>query len=249
MITFIRSSLFNIIFFLFTLLSCILLSPLLLILPNEKIYKVAMWYVKTVYMLEKSVLGLDYEIRGIEYINRKDTFIVAAKHQALYETFKLHMIFDKPAIILKKELINIPIWGKFLACTKPIAIDRTKKSKSIIQIIDGAKKIKDSSGELPRAIVIFPQGTRVFPEQTTTEKPYKSGVFRVQEATELDIIPMATNSGYYWKHKGWIRRSGTVVFEFLPPIKAGNGKKETMQKIEETIETHSSNLLKEAMRR
>ncbi len=109
-----------------------------------------------VYYIEKYVLGLDYEVRGLEYMPKEGSYLIAAKHQSAYETMKLHRLFGDPSIILKKELLSIPIWGKFLGKLDIIAIDRSNGESAISSIIDGAHRMKEQG----RPIVIFPQGTR-----------------------------------------------------------------------------------------
>ena len=37
--------------------------------------------------------------------------LYAAKHQAMFETLELQALLDGPAMVLKEELANIPVWG------------------------------------------------------------------------------------------------------------------------------------------
>ena len=97
-----------------------------------------------------------------------------------------------------------------------------------------------------RPIIIFPQGTRVRIDQDTKEKPYKIGIARMQEATGLAIIPMATNTGKFWPRNTWVKQSGTVIFEFLPPVIKDECKpEEVIKHLENIIETKSKDLLSE----
>lgn len=238
---FLRSTLFNIFFFLTTAIACVLFLPGLFI-PRKHAMHIVQIFVQTVYLLERAFLKLDYEVRGLENLPEQGCYIVAAKHQSSYETFKLHILFPDPSVILKKELLRIPLWGKFLAKSDPIAIDRSSKD-SAQQIIDGAKRMKDQG----RPIIIFPQGTRVYSWQTAVDRPYKSGAARMQDATGLTIVPMATNTGIFWPKHSWLKWPGTVVFEFLPPIAPGHGVSDTTKQIEILLETESKKLELEAL--
>jgi 1-acyl-sn-glycerol-3-phosphate acyltransferase len=129
-----------------------------------------------------------------------------------------------------------------LAKTQPIAIDRSQKKQAMEQIIDGAEAIKNQE----RAIIIFPQGTRVSPDTTTAEKPYRIGVARMSERTGMPIIPMALNSGVYWSKHKWVKHGGRAVFEFLPPVASGLGVYEIMRDLETRLETASNGLRDEA---
>lgn len=238
---FLRSTLFNLFFYGLTALACVLCLPALF-MPRPRAMRVVKAFVRSVYALEKLFIGLDFEVRGQENLPTSGSFIVAAKHQSPYETMKLHILFDDPSVILKKELLKIPLWGKFLAKSDPIAINRGSK-ESAQQIIEGARRMQKQG----RPIIIFPQGTRVYTWQTTQDKPYKSGAARMQETTGLTIIPLALNTGIFWPRRSWRKWPGKVVFEFLPPIAPGQAPSETMKQLEALLEAESKKLENEAL--
>ncbi len=237
----IASTVFNLAFFCVTATLCIAYIPLLL-LPREWFVSAVKFWIRVITALEKNILGLTYEVRGAENLPKTGSYLIAAKHQSAYETFKLHLLFDNPAIILKKELLRIPIWGMYLKKSDVIAIDRSTPEKALKSIEDGAVRVTEQG----RPIVIFPQGTRVRPEQTTMDKPYKPGIARIQETTGLPIVPLTLNSGAFWPRSGWLKSSGTVVFEFLEPIEPGKDRKALMKELEKKIEGESSRLMNEA---
>lgn len=238
---FLRSTLFNIFFVIITGAACLLFLPGLLI-PRRHVMHIVQIFVQSVYLLERFFLKLDYEVRGLENVPENGSYIVAAKHQSAYETFKLHVLFADPSVILKKELLRIPLWGRFLAKSDPIAIDRSSKD-SAQQIVDGAKRMQQQG----RPIIIFPQGTRVHTWQTPKDKPYKSGAARMQEATGMTIVPLALNTGIFWPRGSWKKWPGTVIFEFLPPISPGQNISDVTRQLETLLETESRKLELEAL--
>ncbi|MGH1455191.1 MAG: 1-acyl-sn-glycerol-3-phosphate acyltransferase [Alphaproteobacteria bacterium] len=240
---FIRSTIFNLCFYALTAISCICLLPTL-ILPRTTYLGVVYGFVHTTAFLEKYILGLTYEIRGKENLPTEGAYIIAAKHQSAYETFKLHILFKDPSIVLKKELLKIPLWGKYLEKSDVIAIDRSSPKLAIKSLQDGAKHVTAQN----RPIIIFPQGTRVSINTTAKEKPYKIGLMRIQEATNLPIIPMALNTGYFQPKHKWCKKPGRVVFEFLKPIPANSDKdaSATLKVIEMKTEEATAKLLEEA---
>lgn len=238
---FLRSTLFNLSFYLVTGIACVTFLPGLLI-PRKHAMHIVQIFVQSVYLLERFFLKLDYEVRGLENLPEGGCYIVAAKHQSSYETFKLHILFEDPSVILKRELLRIPLWGRFLAKSDPIAIDRSSK-ESAQQIIDGAKRMQQQG----RPIIIFPQGTRVYTWQTAQDRPYKNGAARMQAATGLTIVPMATNTGVFWPKHSWLKWPGTVVFEFLPPIPPGQHLYDVTKQLEILLETESKKLELEAL--
>lgn len=202
-------------------------------------------FVHTVYFLERHVIGLDFEVRGTENLPSGGPFIVASKHQSPYETMKMHILFRDPAIVLKKELLRIPLWGWFLAKSAPVAIDRGRARQSLQHISESGLRAKAAG----RPIVIFPQGTRVYTWETPEQKPYRAGVARLRDATGLRIIPLALNSGVFWPRKGWIKKPGKVVFEFLPAVPDNAGAYEIMKDLENRLEARSNALTAEAERK
>ncbi len=238
---FIRSTIFNLCFYVLTGVACVVLLPTL-VLPRKFYMAVVHGFVGTTAFLEKYILGLTYEIRGAENLPANGSYIVAAKHQSSYETFKLHILFKDPSIVLKKELLKIPLWGKYLEKSDVIAIDRSSPKAAIKSIQDGAKHVASQG----RPIVIFPQGTRVSIDTTAKEKPYKIGIMRIQEATKLPIIPMATNTGFFQPKHKWCKKPGRVVFEFLSPILPNDDPPGTLKILEMKVEEASAKLLEEA---
>ncbi len=240
---FIRSTVFNISFYILTGISCVVLLPTLF-LPRRVFLGVVMGFCYTTAFLEKYILGLTYEVRGKENLPNNGAYIIAAKHQSAYETLKLHILFNDPAIVLKKELFKIPLWGWYLKKSDVIAIDRSSPKSAIKSIQDGAKHVAEQN----RPIVIFPQGTRVTTETTAKEKPYKIGISRIEQATKLPIIPMALNTGLFQPRQKWCKNPGKVIFEFMPTIKISDNASYTLKQIETTIENKSNDLVKEGIK-
>lgn len=240
---FIRQTLFHICFYGYMFIWCLILAPTLL-LPRKYYMIFLQTYFNTNYYVEKWVLGLDYEVRGAEHIP-EGSFLVAGKHYSTYETFKIHLLFKDPAIILKRELALIPIWGWLALKAGMIAINRSTGESAMKSILDGAKRLQKEG----RPVIVFPQGTRVSINDTPEKKPYKFGVNRMQEATGLPIVPMATNSGVYWPRHSYFVKPGKVIFEFFPPIPAGQDLKATHKQMAEIIETNSNRLVQEALQK
>jgi 1-acyl-sn-glycerol-3-phosphate acyltransferase len=237
LVAFIRSTIFNILMYSTTALLCVACLPGLFLKPEKRMF-IVYAFVQSVYWLERHILKLKLEVRGLEHLPADGSYIVASKHQSAYETMKLHVLWKNPAIVLKRELLNIPLWGNYLKMIGPIAIDRASGKEAMRQIISQALIIRDQG----RPMVIFPQGTRVPVGTTISEKPYRLGVARMQEATQLPIIPLAINAGVYWPKHKWVKYSGTVIFEFMPAIMPGESDKATLAQLESILEERSNEL-------
>src|SRR5215469_9908632 len=95
-----------------------------------------------------------------------------------------------------------------------VVLDREGGAGALRQLIrDARDRLKN-----PRPVVIFPEGHRGEPGHAGDYHPGVAGLYR---DLELTTHPVATNSGVHWPAHGFIRRPGTIVFEFLPPIPHG----------------------------
>lgn len=231
----IRSIIFNIIYYGTTVALCFLYIPTVL-LPHGLYIKALTAYFRYVSFLEKHIMGLNYQVIGAEHLPTKGAYIVASNHQSAYETLKIYLLLKNPAVILKKELFSIPIWGWLAKKAGHIGIDRTNRQTAVQSINDGAQRIKKEE----RPIFIFPQGTRV---EIGSTKPYKKGVAHMAETNNLPIIPLAMNSGLFWGRNAFWKKSGTVTFKFLPAIPAGTPAEQSIKQLEKAIESETQKLI------
>jgi len=184
------------------------------------------------------ICGLKHEFRGLENIP-KGPVIVACKHQSVWDTFTLPILFPDFSFILKRELIFLPLFGWFLIAAEQIAIDRAKGGKVLPQVVRKAKAIFAQG----RQLFIFPEGTRRPPGAPAE---YKFGVAHIYAETQTPVLPIALNAGLFWPRRGFYVRPGTVVLEVLPPIAPGLEPRAFFDELQDRIETASNRLLDEA---
>jgi len=178
--------------------------------------------------------GIRYEVRGLEHLPEGGA-LIASKHQSMFETLAFWMILDDPAIILKKELSYLPFFGWYAMKLDNVKVDRSAGAKAMRSLLEQTKR-RIAQG---RQIVIFPQGTRLKPG---AEESYKPGVAGLYSATKTPCVPVALNSGLYWPARGFTRKPGVIVVQFLPAIEPGLGKGAFMTQLETVIETASDAL-------
>ena len=168
-------------------------------------------------------------VKGHENIIKNEKFFIASSHQSMFETFFLQTIFNSPVFILKKELLIIPIFGWYLKKIGSISINRNKISKDNLEFFNEiSKTVSDSS----RPLIIFPQGTRVLPNE---KPPFKKGASRIYEKLNIACQPVAINSGYVWPKKGKKTPDRTITVSILPQINKGIEKEEFLKNLEEKI--------------
>ena len=229
-----RSLAFNLIFYVWTALFCIAISWTLL-MPRKVMMWAVMQYLHSLHWIERLVLRLDYTVIGQEHVP-DGTFLLAAKHQSTWETMKLHMLVGDPAVILKRELMFIPLWGWYAAKARMIPVHRGGRSKAIASIVAGSRRVAAEG----RPVVIFPQGTRT---AAGSYRPYRIGVAALYEELSLPVVPMALNSGVFWPRHKFMKRPGTITVEFLPPIPPGLDRDVFLKRLEDELETATDRLV------
>ena len=177
----------------------------------------------------KTFMSVKIEILGKENIIKDIKFFIAASHQSMFETFYLQTIFNSPIFILKKELMVIPIFGWYLKKISSVAIKRNKISKDNLGFFDEIHKIINKS---ERPLIIFPQGTRVEPNNPS---PFKKGVGKIYEELKISCQPVAINSGNVWPKKGIIQSNKKITISILPLINYGLNKNEFLRNLEHII--------------
>jgi len=177
----------------------------------------------------KFFLGSKIIIKGKENIITNEKFFIAASHQSMFETFFLQTIFNYPVFILKKELLMIPIFGWYLKKIGSISIKRDKISRDNLSFFDDVIKFIDSTD---RPLIIFPQGTRLAPEDRA---PFKKGASRIYEKLKISCQPVAINSGFTWPKYGPKKNNTTITISILKSIKPGLDKEIFLRKVENDI--------------
>ena len=168
-------------------------------------------------------------IKGKENIIENKKFFIASSHQSMFETFFLQTIFDSPVFILKKELLMIPIFGWYLKKIGSISIKRNKVSKENLGFFDDISKQINSSD---RPLIIFPQGTRLSPEDRT---PFKKGSSRIYEELKISCQPIAINSAHHAEKKGSKKINTVLTISILKPIEPGLEKEIFLRELENVI--------------
>ena len=168
-------------------------------------------------------------IKGKENIIFNEKFFIASSHQSMFETFYLQTIFNSPIFILKNELLKIPIFGWYLKKIGSISVNRNKITKDNLGFIE---KIKYSVQNSKRPILIFPQATRVLPDDRTS---FKKGVGRIYKELGIKCQPIAINSGRVWRKKNILIPNKSITISILSPINPGIDSNVFVSTIEKKI--------------
>jgi 1-acyl-sn-glycerol-3-phosphate acyltransferase len=226
----IRNSIFSIFFFTGIIIISLIFLPAFFLPQKVVLFGGKLMGYWTSFCL-KVILSTRIKIKGEENLVSNEKFFIAASHQSMFETFYLQTIFNSPVFILKKELLLIPIFGWYLKNIGSISIKRNKVTRDNLGFFDDISKIIANS---KRPLIIFPQGTRVLPDE---RPPFKKGASRIYEELKIICQPIAINSGYVWPKKGLKHSHKTITISILKPIAAGLSKEKFIKILENNVYT------------
>ncbi len=240
--TFARSLLFNIWFYVLTAVMLAISLPTHL-MPRYWSCLTGKVWMRGVSWGMRVICGLRHELRGrVELLREPGLF--AAKHQSAWDTMIFHTLSPDPAYVMKKELLLVPFYGWLAYRQGNIPVDRKGGASALKKMMAAAQAALDER----RQIVIFPQGTRVPAGASTADWPYHPGVAAMYGKLGVPCVPVALNSGVFWGRRSFTKRPGTIVVEVLDPIPPGMARAAFMRELEQRIETASSRLEAEATR-
>lgn len=152
--------------------------------------------------LAKVVVGIRYEITGLENIPQQPC-VILAKHQSTWESFFLCGFFKPLSQVVKRELLYVPFFGWAMAMLKPIAIDRSNPKAALKQLAKlGHKRLGQGAW-----VLVFPEGTRIPPGQIGK---FSRGGASLAVNAQLPVLPIAHNAGEFWPKRGWSKTPGTI---------------------------------------
>jgi 1-acyl-sn-glycerol-3-phosphate acyltransferase len=237
----VRALLFNLYFYLWTALLCVVGLPTLPFLSARGVQAYARFWMRGIHAGLRLLVGLTYEVRGAERLPATPA-IIASKHQSAWETLTLHMLVPDLAVGLKYELTRIPLLGWYFIKGGAIRIDRGGAARALRSLVEGARRAAAQGF----SILIFPEGTRRAPGEPPD---YKPGVAALYEGLGLPVVPVALNSGLFWGRRSFLKRPGRVVVEFQEPIPPGLGRRQLMAELERRTETATARLVAEGRER
>lgn len=149
--------------------------------PEEERYrhvqKIMKWAIETG--------NVELQVSGLENIPQSESFLFYANHQGMFDVVALAATCNRPlGAVFKKELGNVPLLNKILACTRSFSMDREDVRQSLTVIQNVAKEV--SSG---RNYLIFPEGTRSKNGNVMGE--FHGGSFRAALKAKCPIVPIA----------------------------------------------------------
>lgn len=192
-----------VLFYAFTIAVCA-------VLPHRYRFAIARNYASLMSRLLKLFCNVDMKVEGKESLPNEPC-VVLIKHSSPWETLAQFLVFPPHAIVLKHELMWIPVFGWALASLKSIAINRKTGRSAVKQILDqGKQRLEEGIW-----VVIFPEGTRV--RKGKLGRFGAGGALLACEA-KVPVIPVAHNAADHWPNGELVKHPGTITLRIGPQI-------------------------------
>jgi 1-acyl-sn-glycerol-3-phosphate acyltransferase len=161
-------------------------------------------------------------VEGRENILRGGAQVFMANHQSGFDILIVLANIDTYfAWIAKKELFAIPVFGRALARTGAIAIDRKNFVRAMRSIQDASRRIREG-----KSVMTFPEGTRSMDGRI---HPFKKGVFHLALKAGVPIVPVTiVGSGGIMPKKSLRVHPGHVTLVIDKPIDVSRYTEETL---------------------
>jgi 1-acyl-sn-glycerol-3-phosphate acyltransferase len=234
-----RGLLFTVFYYLLSVIYVLISLPFLILPGHTPVRAIIKSYTRAMNLNMRLVAGIKKDVRGRE--NLPDgPYIIAAKHQSWGDGYLIYPEISNLAFVTGDHLEKLPLVGGILRKLGAIVIDTCgggeRKAASLREGMDQARK----DG---RRILIYPEGHLA---PVGYHFRYKPGVWHMQEAMNVPVIPVATNIGAFWQQQERKKTPGTAVIEFLPPIAPGQSKDAFMAALTDAIEEQTAELIAEA---
>ena len=229
-----RSLIFVALFYVWSVMVAVGLSPFLLGPRSWAMELMRVWARGIIWLL-RVVCDIKVEVRGKEHMPT-GAALVAPKHHCMLDVFAQFAWLPDACFVMKKELTWIPFFSWWGMRARMIVVDRAGHATALRKLIrDSKERFADN-----RQLLIFPEGTRSAPGAPAD---YKPGIAALYREIDVPVHPVATNAGVHWPKHGFMRKPGTIVFEYLEPIAPGLKRAEFMRLLQDRIETASTKLL------
>jgi 1-acyl-sn-glycerol-3-phosphate acyltransferase len=155
-------------------------------------------------------------------------YLYILKHESMFETIDVLCLFDSPAVGAKRELFDIPLWGKIARLYGLIPIERAAGA-SALRTLRAAAKDRIAQG---RPICLFPEGTRVPHGEAP---PLRSGFAGLYSLLGLPVVPIAIDSGRVSPRGKFLKRSGVITYKVGQIVPVGLDRREAERQVHAAI--------------
>ena len=143
--------------------------------------------------------------------------VLVANHQSVLDIPMFLAAFPRSVRFLaKRELGEIPLFGRAMAAAGNLFIDREDPRDAVRMLREAGARLRDG-----RLVVVFPEGTR---SGDGSIGEFRPGAFYLARKSGAPVVPVYIDGGYRAIPKGSIRvRPAVLLVRVLPPLSPGEG--------------------------
>jgi 1-acyl-sn-glycerol-3-phosphate acyltransferase len=180
-------------------------------------------------------MGVDLHTKG-SLDETADIYML--NHQSILDIVLLEALCNRNiAWVAKKEIANIPWFGRILDAPKMIIVERENKT-SLVKLLRDAKD-RHKKG---RPIAIFPEGTRT---DGKSLRKFKAGAKMIAQKSHMKVQPIVLiGTREIFDSKGFSQKPGRVTIVYMDSIKADkstNWYEEIEEKMVQTLKKELPN--------
>ena len=175
------------------------------------LYRVAMWIANA----GVRAAGIKIEVTGLENVPAGRPCIFMCNHVSnLDPPVVLPVLPGRSSVLLKKELMSIPILGRAMRMGQFIPVERGgKRDSAQASVVAAGEALKGGLN-----ILVFPEGTR---SRDGRLQAFKKGPFYLAKETAAPIVPIAISGTETMMHKGSVGITpGVARMQVLPVIES-----------------------------
>lgn len=179
------------------------------------------------------LVGVRVDVRGRENFDPAKTYIYMFNHVSnLDPPLVIPLVPRRTSVLLKKELMKIPILSRAMTMARFVPVDRSNRDAAIASIEKAVHVLRDG---IP--ISIFPEGTR---SRDGKLLPFKKGPFHLAMESGVEVLPVSiSGTEKMWPKGKFAITPGTATVVFHPPIspQAFSDREQLTEAVRRTIES------------
>jgi 1-acyl-sn-glycerol-3-phosphate acyltransferase len=225
-----RSALFNLFFFVSTFALTVPAAIISLVAPEQIMAWARLW-ARTQIRAARIICGIRLQVSGWENLPPAPV-LIASRHESTFDVLVWIALLPAACFVVKEELTRIPLFGRCINATGMISVNRDAGASAIRKLLHGGDRAKAEG----RHIVIFPEGTRVDPED---HPPLQPGVAALALRSGLPVVPVLTDSGRCWGRHSFRKRPGTIHVVIQPPLLVKSGREAMLNALRAAFDANS----------
>lgn len=174
------------------------------------LYRVVMWIIRA----GLRAGGIEVAVVGLQNVPAGESCIFMCNHVSnLDPPVVLPLLPGRSSVLLKKQLMRIPLMGTAMRMAKFVPVERSRSREAAQRTVAAAAEALESGLH----ILVFPEGTRSLNGRLSA---FKKGPFFLARETQASIVPVAVSGTQGMMRKGsFAVCPGSAKVEILPAVR------------------------------